>query len=1065
MLDAESVDVALSTVDTDAFRSWKRNRPHKTGTWFKRLNFYQTPGHVEPIKSLLDGVNQLTERIIVANAKIERWAAVDWSSVEAQRPWYERLGHTLHHFGKWMYAKFRAMLDSLIPKCESDQVGLEKRAVSAAGVNMEELEKTIARDGAGQEEQVIAVETLLGKAESATENIDEGSKTALMQLGEHVNNLRRLEESARAGNTSKEQLAINIEAVHAKTCEGLLGMVTRKVNGFLSQLKAILNGVKKGVKAVASVAVPEIGVRGLGTFLGPRGFGIEEVVDFRHREIGYFGWGSGGVGTSSVGVSLGGYAGFGWKGYKRDWDLQEAYQTAMFTSHSVTLPIPVAPSIGVTFAMDADNSRGDFSLWTPDPTGLDGITFGWGLSVSLLNLGIIGRDVGQALYRYITSVCFDSMRDFVKALTWNAINPLTWFNGGAFTKCTKKEKVLLHGIRILTHLAGGIPLLTELMFWALAVYNDWKWSNWQAPNSTSKGIERKCSLMSTRSREDVPLMAKTLAKKLQDAVQLIERMRSHVFKFVTRINQALRTNPELLKSKEFRKLSSQKQLGDESCSRFPPQAVSEFASGLGQNAASLPAAEKASKDNPFGSCDRLSTKRKCPVEHHVTCVQGACACESTHCYRNLPKAVGSLKVKVIEITGVTARDSGAIAGDHLLVRMNLGSERHHSGAKASRLTNVDGSRLHTTWEGRENDSDTFLIRDTPSSKYLDIQVITDQQLAGSCWLGVSDLPLEEPSYVTLELQEDDCQDRAEGDKCHLTLELTRSEAFNATDGPAGVCVPRTADDMWKRQFVWHMGSGMQAWIRRRELELGSYVSELKKYAAIEKLRLNTILRPWIRRFKQPTREKTLAVAIRKLPGVWTSEGQLRSYVITKPTGAGMLTLTILKGKRVKAKGDLQHCYKSIRGALQVCCSTTLDYEERRWYRGFSQPSFALSVELCHDGGLEHANAILLAKETFPVDRVQTSKMKFGHVRGLVKALTAFHRCVECLTNEKAKSKTVDMGSLNRLERTVAQVIIKRRAELSKTNVKTDANVAIPKDKLTKKTWNFREQRKTRQGAT
>merc|ERR550525_1344286 len=80
--------------------------------------------------------------------------------------------------------------------------------------------------------------------------------------------------------------------------------------------------------------MPTIGVRGLGGFASAGGLGLDEVIDFRNREIGYFTWGAVQLGTSLLQAQYGGYMGLGWKGYKANWSLEEAYQTATYTAVS-----------------------------------------------------------------------------------------------------------------------------------------------------------------------------------------------------------------------------------------------------------------------------------------------------------------------------------------------------------------------------------------------------------------------------------------------------------------------------------------------------------------------------------------------------------------------------------------------------------------------------------------------------------------------------------------------------------------------------------------------------------
>ncbi|CAJ1387661.1 unnamed protein product, partial [Effrenium voratum] len=109
--------------------------------------------------------------------------------------------------------------------------------------------------------------------------------------------------------------------------------------------------------------VPQLGIRGIGGWASILAGGLEEIVDFRTREIGWFSAGGATAGTSMVGLTLGGYVGVGWKGRR---DLNQSLGDygpgpSLFTAigASVPMPIPVVSwGVGVTFEVDADERLG-----------------------------------------------------------------------------------------------------------------------------------------------------------------------------------------------------------------------------------------------------------------------------------------------------------------------------------------------------------------------------------------------------------------------------------------------------------------------------------------------------------------------------------------------------------------------------------------------------------------------------------------------------------------------------------------------------------------------------------
>eukprot|EP00971_Amphidinium_carterae_P108814 2154556-Amphidinium_carterae.2 len=101
--------------------------------------------------------------------------------------------------------------------------------------------------------------------------------------------------------------------------------------------------------------------------VGPIGGGVQEVVDFHNREIGQFTYGAGVVGTSSLGVGVGGYAGIGWKGFKQNWTLESAFVSELSITKGISVfGLPVGGTMRAS--IDADTTGP--GPWVPEPNAI-----------------------------------------------------------------------------------------------------------------------------------------------------------------------------------------------------------------------------------------------------------------------------------------------------------------------------------------------------------------------------------------------------------------------------------------------------------------------------------------------------------------------------------------------------------------------------------------------------------------------------------------------------------------------------------------------------------------------
>eukprot|EP00746_Dinoflagellata_sp_MGD_P146802 gnl/MRDRNA2_/MRDRNA2_79237_c0_seq1.p1 gnl/MRDRNA2_/MRDRNA2_79237_c0~~gnl/MRDRNA2_/MRDRNA2_79237_c0_seq1.p1 ORF type:complete len:1590 (-),score=324.83 gnl/MRDRNA2_/MRDRNA2_79237_c0_seq1:309-5030(-) len=247
---------------------------------------------------------------------------------------------------------------------------------------------------------------------------------------------------------------------------------------------------------------PTLGNRGMALQASLFHVGIEEVVDFRNWEIGVFHFRGVQIGMSAVGFGAGGYSGFEWKGYKLDWDLQAAYQTAQWESTSISLPGGFA-GLSHTLAIDANNSAGNLRLWKPDIHGAIGTTFGYSFGLSAYS-GAVGFDIGQTLYNLVVTECFDDFSAFIKAI-WRP-----WCGS-----CKKGSGLgYVDAMKAFIH-AGSWPLVTEILYTVLAFINKKK----------HEESRPRCSPLSTKHLNEPQKLMLGIDLRLQESAGRLEMFR------------------------------------------------------------------------------------------------------------------------------------------------------------------------------------------------------------------------------------------------------------------------------------------------------------------------------------------------------------------------------------------------------------------------------------------------------------------------------------------------------------------------------------------------------------
>jgi hypothetical protein len=382
-------------------------------------------------------------------------------------------------------------------------------------------------------------------------------------------------------------------------------------------------------------------MRGLYAQAGLQG-GFEEVIDFRNREIGYFRWALLDVGPSAVGVGVGSYSSIGWKGYKVNWTLQDAYQTAICTPHTGNLPSvsaipalgPLSPGLGISYCTDADNSgsvSGSSHVWVPEPHGVNGVVFsaGYGASAagwmqpgmpgaSIVNsISNLPTDVQWAQYWMFTSECFDNLGSLLRAM----YNPICGSCRGA------AEHSRVSTLRAATHVLA-FPLVTEMLHTFIA----WQYDRHVRP----EGYNPECSDMSTNNRERPENVLAAAARNLARAAETMQRIETEIASFETQLMEAVAENPEMTESEEWTELMNEEHM----CARHPllPRALADADSELDQQEFEDIRAQlnQRSRDELVASCHRFRGIRGCRWRSKESLVEALAVRASTYASEDEP---------------------------------------------------------------------------------------------------------------------------------------------------------------------------------------------------------------------------------------------------------------------------------------------------------------------------------------------------------------------------------------------------------------------------------------------
>jgi len=562
----------LSKTNEAEYRKWRKEQVYKKRNWSQKMydRLMQLPEangtRRENMKEVFMQINQVHDALAVIKDNIEMVSST------AQLEEYASVTENSKKLGRRLWNEFRSKVYEQEKQCVVKNQAQEKQSMEEANMkSKEEIAAMMTQEPAADEsdemhekdmEQVI--ETEMSKAEGVLDKTEAKAVASENKLEKEVNELtsageemQKSLESGRVNEEAAKMVEAQMEDIAGIACEAKEGWVVRK-----------LKEVWHSLKSAADVSTPTLGIRGMGGTASVLGGGVEEVIDFWNKEIGLFRYGAFQVGSSSLSVGVGGYAGVGWKGYKLDWNLEEAYQTATFTARS-----------GFTFAVDADNSAG--SPWIPEPHGTNGVVVGWGVSMGpSLPLGF---DVGQALYSMFTSECF---HDY----------PLWKFLGMMWLphclNCTGVvERTVMDGMRLGIK-AASFPGITDVIHSLLAIRvhhlrqsnkvpqcrtpDGWKECPEGVFNPNKPEAER-CSPRSTRQRDSRERLFDLAMQRLQESTQLLNDVVTSYGQLMENLKAKISDDPDTLRSQELVEFWEKMKDEDVSCLRSPRERTTQLA--------------------------------------------------------------------------------------------------------------------------------------------------------------------------------------------------------------------------------------------------------------------------------------------------------------------------------------------------------------------------------------------------------------------------------------------------------------------------------------------------------
>ncbi|CAJ1451287.1 unnamed protein product, partial [Effrenium voratum] len=208
---------------------------------------------------------------------MKKAAAVDWANVKKKRNLFQRVAQAIVSAGRAAknlirkaFNAFMSKMSSASEECIQSQQQEELRAVSSLpNASNVQSEDAVAR-GLQQADAVLADFEAKGRKTESQLNTEVATLKATAQ---------ELEHGAASGQGSGENLH-KLEAQSVKlegqTCKAKTGREA-------GSLRTLVKDTKK-----EGSMVPQLGIRGIGGWASILAGGLEEIVDFRTREIGWF---------------------------------------------------------------------------------------------------------------------------------------------------------------------------------------------------------------------------------------------------------------------------------------------------------------------------------------------------------------------------------------------------------------------------------------------------------------------------------------------------------------------------------------------------------------------------------------------------------------------------------------------------------------------------------------------------------------------------------------------------------------------------------------------------------
>eukprot|EP00746_Dinoflagellata_sp_MGD_P145689 gnl/MRDRNA2_/MRDRNA2_78266_c0_seq2.p1 gnl/MRDRNA2_/MRDRNA2_78266_c0~~gnl/MRDRNA2_/MRDRNA2_78266_c0_seq2.p1 ORF type:complete len:1064 (-),score=190.00 gnl/MRDRNA2_/MRDRNA2_78266_c0_seq2:33-3224(-) len=543
------------TMSTAHYRRWKRFRSMQQGTWLgSKTGVPQT--HLARSRELLMDALRLNLELSDVLQELRHINETPWHTVKKQKGMFSKIAHSI---GTWMkkavsntgkfflrlWKAFRASIKTKQLKCQKQANSKEEDMAHKHGIlrKQDYFDDKNDKSERVREQRREQLEAHMDRTDVALEELakdGEGADDEMASISrETMDNFENLKNLSVQGgsNAQMDQAIRNASAIDERADDTAC---RNKSSSIFKKFKDLLRAMRNAHDAM----LPDLGFRGVYAGLSILSGGLEEYVDFRNREIGWFKFNAKGFGASMATVGFGGYSGLGWKGYKQNWTLQEAIQTGLFVSNSINIPaLPISFGFGYAFATDADDSS---HPWIPEPQGVNAVSLGWSLSHGV-NLGIT-VDSGYARYSMLTSMCFDNDKDFF------------WARQGVGCKgCAPGEDTKIGLMRAGIKLAS-FPLITGLIHDYLA------WQNNRinrAQNHTSK-----CSLMSVKNRNNASHLAVAIGKELLQAAAKLKEIEVQLPGINESFGSAPIKNQDLFASADWRQVK--RKLEGYYCKKTPP---------------------------------------------------------------------------------------------------------------------------------------------------------------------------------------------------------------------------------------------------------------------------------------------------------------------------------------------------------------------------------------------------------------------------------------------------------------------------------------------------------------